>query len=356
MKREDREPAPVELDFESVRGLLDHILIDLMLVDSLEKFLSQGVEYPFVDMRELKSGAAGSGLPESEVMLHNNGLVLLVDGILPAESKKHIRTREKCRVRKEQLASSRMFDDDFLTQFEVASTYAGRPGFEELLCRLTQVDYGLVVQQDSRSTRQVRYALTHFRVRIEGLVEDAVERMGHRFNYLKRHLYEEGEAKAEQLEAKFYERFGYHHTVGGRRTAAILAAQCLIRLAATDQPLDFSVYIGSAEARTLTRITSDKIYRYALIRLSKEEIDAIEERAPVRANHLIHLDTNQGGVGVLEVTYRCTPNSIPSKKHRGMENLGSLSFLKVEEQRLMPRRGTLDAEPVTVSVVYKAQE
>ena len=75
---------------------------------------------------------------------------------------------------------------------------------------------------------------------------------------------------------------------------------------------------------------------------SKEDIDAIEERSPIRASHLVHLDTNQGGVGVLEVTYRLTDHSLPSKKYRGMDNLGSSSFLKVGDQRLMPRRGALD--------------
>lgn len=358
-----RRPAksasgPHSRPFASIERELDQILLDHLLVASLGRFLSAGLPYPFVDMRELKPGAAGAGLPEQEVVLHHHGLVMLIDGLLPPECRKHIRVKDKGKAIKENIAATPGLAEA-LDGFELSWTIGGRPQFEDLLTKLMWVDYGIVVQNDPRATRHRRFALTHFRVRVDWPVEDAAEALARELRYVDRHLYEDPESpdlRAEQLEAKLYERFGFHHTVGGRRTAAVTGAQYLRRLVQRKKIEDFRVYIGSAEARTVTKIAPRLVTRYALIRLTREEIDAIDCVPNARATHIIHHDTNQGGVGMLQVTYVRTEHARRGKEKKGLDHLASLPFLKIGRQVLIPRRECRDSPPIPHAVVYRSQD
>ena len=355
-EKETRDALPVP--FREAEAELDRILIRYCLVDSLRRHIENARPYPFVDMRELKPGAAGSGLPESEVLLHNNGLVLLVDGTLPAECKKHIRFKEKNRVLKENLMGSKVVPEELLAEFEVAWTRSGEgDGFERLLRTLIRADFALLVQRDRRTQRQHRYALSHFRVRIDWPVVEAVESLAKELRYLDRHLYEHSEQEAEQLEGKFFERFGFHHTVGGRRTASIVGAQYLRRISRRrDAGLDFRVYVGSAEARTLTRIEPDRVRRFALVHLTESEIAALELPPAARTTHVVHQDSDGSSVFVLEVGYVATDNARPSKTPRSTDNLAQLPFLRIEEQVLRPRDDAAGAGPIPVSLVYRPAE
>ena len=62
--------------------------------------------------------------------------------------------------------------------------------------------------------------------------------------------YEKGDKYAEELQKKFFEYCGLPVMAGGRRTAAVVAAQFLKRV-----PCISTVYVGSSESRTLMRIS-----------------------------------------------------------------------------------------------------
>lgn len=348
----NRLPAPPGA-FEDLIHDLDRLLINYLLADSLRNFLELGQPYPFVDMRELKPGAAGAGMPEQEVMPHHHGLILAIDGQLPPECKKHIRFKDKGRVVRENLAGLIARDPD-LEDFELGWTLHGRSEFERLLKRLIWVDFGMLLQHDPRTTRRTRFALTHYRVRIDWPIEDAAESLARELRYVERHLYEHGENKAEQLESKLYERYGFHHTVGGRRTAAIVAGQYLRRLHARGKIGDFRLYVGSAEARTLTVISPGPVVRYALIRLSSEDLTQLavdNDGSRPATTHLLHRDTDQGGVGVLRVVYDLTEHARRSKALRPVDSLVSQPFLRVESQDLICRHDTY-APDLPFNVVY----
>lgn len=344
--------------FRGAEDHLDRVLIDFHLLESLQRFLDAGRPYPFVDMRELKPGAAGSGVPEKQVTLHNNGLLLLVDGNLPDEAKKHLRFRDKGRVVKENLGAYRVLEDEMLEAFELAWTRPGGPDFERFLRALIRADFGLLVQRDARATKKRRFALTHFRVRIDWPVVEATESLGKELKFLAKHLFELPEQQAEQVEAKLYERFGFHYTVGGRRTAGVVCAQYLRKLAGRKKGFDFRVYVGSCESRTLTKIHPETVERFALVRLTEDDLDALDLDRAIRSTHAVHLDTDGSAVFVLALTYGLTDHARPTADVRGsrpIDGLASMPFLRIESQRLQPRFDR-QAEPVPVSLVYRSTD
>ena len=60
---------------------------------------------------------------------------------------------------------------------------------------------------------------------------------------------------------------------GGRRTAAIVAAQYLKRI-----PCITTVYVGSNESRSLIRISERGVSKYILLKLTNAEMESIAPR------------------------------------------------------------------------------
>lgn len=348
-------PTPADFPFGEVEQVLDRFLADHVLAGSLSQFQAAGRAYPFVDMRELKPGAAGAGVPEQEVTDHRHGLIILVDGTLPPEVKKHVRIKDKNRVVKENLAAVLPIEA-VLGGFELGWTHVGRPEVLRLIGTLLHVDYGLLIQHDPRASRMRRFALTHFRVRIDWPIEDAAEALALDLRYVARHLYEHSEhpeLRAEQLEAKLFERHGFHHTVGGRRTAAVLAAQYLGRLVSAGAIADFRIYVGSSEGRTLTKIGPARIERRALVRLSREDLEVLPIDGDARATHVLLHDVDRGGVGILQVDYEPTEHAKRGTEPKGGDNLPSLPFLRIAAQWLVPRSDCPEAPRIPCSMVYR---
>ena len=263
--------------YEVVRDRLDQIVIHRFLVDSYRQFKEAGQEYPFVDKAALKPGTRSQNLPEADMVLHHHGLVIYVENNLSSEHKKYLRFKRSNRLTKKNLAAHRLVDEKFASEFSLPTTYVESPQFEQTMNELLQEDYSLLLQADSRVRDPARYCLTHYRVKIEWPTEEAAEALAREFGYIDQHLYEHGETTAEQLVAKLYEYYGFHHdTVGGRRSAAILAAAFLRH--ATENA--FTVYVGSSEARTLTRITDDCVSKFILLSRDLLQLKQIQDRYP----------------------------------------------------------------------------
>ncbi|MCX5872327.1 MAG: hypothetical protein NTY51_03700 [Deltaproteobacteria bacterium] len=329
-----------------LRDELDGLLISEGLIKSYKAFKDSGEEYPFVEMRELKPRARIVG---QECAKHSHFILIFNEGTIPSNAKIHIRFFDSNKVTKENLFNLAIYDLKEL--FNQKMRFFEDTAFPLLLKDLLKSDYAVMIQQDPTIKTRYRYGLTHFHVRIDWPVAQAAEDLGKYLRYVSKELYEKGEKTAELIQQKLYEYYGFHHSVGGRRTAALVAARFLARF-------DFipTVYICSSESRTLYRLAEQGISKYVLIKLSSEEIRdlAAEVRMDQKdfVNSYLIDRTNDHGVGILLVTYDYNEHSIPPADGKLRELNADYQWLNVDLQLLVPPPSKGDVRPIHLSRVY----
>ena len=332
--------------YEVLRDQMDVYLIKQALIDSYENFRQARKPYPFVSKRELKPRAR---VVEKEYILHNHFLLLFCEGTIPGRYKKYIRFFDTNKVTKEGI--------DELANILLHRTYTknlryfDNPGFEPLVIDLLPVDYALLIQKDPLIKRRNRYAMTHFRVKIDWPIDDATEEMACQYRYISQELYENGEKYAESLHSKLFENYGFHHAVGGRRTAAVVAAQFL-------KKMDFisTVYVASSEDRTLTRISERGVRKFVLIRLLIGDISTLAHESRMDfdnfvKHYLVDLQDDYG-VGILQVVYHNTAYSRPPEDGKLRNLQPDYQWLTVSDQLLIPLPGNPETYPVSYSTIY----
>jgi len=325
----------------NVRYRLDEFLVKYILLDSLTNFKALGEEYPFVDPPSLKPGTKGPNLPEDEVAPHNSGLVVFYEDVIPSELHDHIEIESTNRITKDRLVADKLVDVQFASSFEHPKIYLSHEAFEETLQTLSQTDYGLVIQADpTRPKGQDAYRLSHYRVMIEWSMTAAATSLAKSVGYINRRLSEDGEDKGLALKHKLFEYYGFHYTVGSRRRAAIRASQLLKGTRKL-----FTVYVGSTQARHLTKITEEGIERFTLLRLPDEHIRQAENIDEQFADRYL-LDQN---VCVFRVVYRTNEYSQPGKNRKFDPKV---QWLRVAHEAIMPLARCPDAPPVPYHVVY----
>jgi hypothetical protein len=329
-----------------LRDELDGMLITEALIESYKAFKASNKDYPFVEMRELKPRAKVHG-PEYPEQLHF--IVIFSEDVLKPESKIHIRSFDSNKVTKENLALQGAFD---LRQvFHQRMRYFDDGGFLTLLRSLLQQDFALLIQRDPTVKSRYRFAISHFHVKIDWPVASAAEDLGKYLRYLSKDLFEKGEKVAEILQQKLYEYYAFHHTVGGRRTAGLVASQYMARS-------DFisTVYTASSESRTLIRNSEQGISKYVLIRLSKQDMKDLAQTVKMdeerfASSYLIDT-TPDYGVGIFLVTYKHNEHSMPPLDGKLRELNPDYQWLNVNLQLLVPPPASGDARPVHCSRVY----
>jgi len=332
--------------YELLRDQMDTYLVKQALVESYENFRLTDEPYPFVTKRELKPRAR---VVEKENTLHNHFLVLFCEGTIPSTYKKYIRFFDTNKVTKESIAE--LANIQLHKRYTKNLRYFDNFGFEPLVLDLLPVDYALLVQKDPTIKRKNRYAMTHFRVKIDWPIDDATEAMARDFRYIPKELYEYGEKYAQSLHSKLFENYGFHYSIGGRRTAAVVAAQFL-------KKMDFisTVYVASAEDRTLTRISERGVSKFVLISLPHAEISRLLNE------NRIHFDTfvkrylvdirDDYGVAILQVVYRNTPFSKPPEDGKLRDLRPDYQWLTVSDQSLVPLSGNVEASPLSYRTIY----
>ncbi len=334
--------------YEVLRDQMDGYLMRHALVDSYENFKKAGEPYPFVPKRELKPRAK---IIEQEYINQNHFLVLFCEGTIPSSFKKYIRFFDSNKVTKESV-------NEQLVNVRLHKAYAknlrhfDNTDFGNFLVDLTPVDYAILVQQDSSIKRQNRYVMTHFHVRVDWPIDDATEDMAHQLRYISKELYESGEKYAQSLHHKLFENYGFHHSIGGRRTAAVVASQFL-------KNMDFisSIYVASAEARSLTRITERGVNKYVLVKVPMADIQQIigEQKISLdkfRDRFLLDLN-DDGGVGILQVVYRNTIHSKVPDDGKLRKLWPEYKWLNVSDQLLVPIDSP-DVYPIPYRTIYTA--
>lgn len=332
--------------YQVLRDQMDTYLLKYALVDSYRKFCEAGEPYPFVPKRELKPRAR---VVEKEHIYHNHFLVIFCEGTIPGRYKKYIRFFDSNKVTKEGI--SELAQVQLYKTYHKNLRYFENPGFETFVQGLLPVDYALLIQKDPSITSKTRYAMTHFHVKIDWPIDSATEEMAQRLRYIPKDLYEMGEKHAETLNNKLFEHYGFHHAVGGRRTAAVVAAQFLKKMEFIS-----TVYVASAESRALTRISERGVTRFVLVKLPTEEISGLAAECRMKFDNFVErfiADIQDDyGVGVFEVVYRNTIHSKPPEDGKLRELKPDYQWLTVSDQLLVPLRGYTDVYPIPYSTIY----
>jgi hypothetical protein len=329
-----------------LRDELDSLLITESLIESYKVFTAKKKDYPFVEMRELKPRAKihAPEYPEQRAFI-----VILAEDQLPLECRTHIRFFESNKITKENLGLLGLFD--LQDVFHQRMRYFEHSEFVTLLKSILTTDYALLIQRDTSVKARYRFGLSHFHVKIDWPVAYAAEDLGRHLKYISKNLYEKGERLGEILQQKLYEYYGFHHTVGGRRTAGLVAAQYLARF-------DFisTVYVSSAESRTLIRTSEQGVSKYALIKISNQEIKEISGLAKLQQSEFVDTylidKTADYGVGIFLVTYERNEHSHAPLDGKPRDLNPDYQWLNVDLQLLVPPPTKGDARPIPLSRVY----
>ena len=253
--------------YELLRDDLDQFMIEYSLINSYNNFKKIFIPYPFVEKRELKPRAR---IPDMEYEAQNAFLVLFIEETIPASNKKYIRFFDENKTTKTNLLHSKSLS--LSDKFDRNQKYLESAHFFNFFESLLPVDYALLIQRDPASKAKDRYGLSHYHVRIDWPIIDAAENLAQHLRYISKDIYEKGEKYAEDAQKKFFEYYGLPVMVGGRRTAAIVAAQYLKSI-----PCISTIYVGSSESRSLIRISERGTTKLVLMKFSEKEIEQIAE-------------------------------------------------------------------------------
>jgi len=332
--------------YELLRDELDQFMLQYSLIDSYTNFTAKKAKYPFVEKRELKPRAR---IPDLEYKHHNTFLVLFVEDFIHSIHKKYIRFFDVNKTTKTNLLHSEALS--LSDKFDRNQKYLEAVHFFNFMRDLLPADYALLVQRDKASKARNRYALSHFHVRIDWPIAEAAEDLMSDLRYISKDLYEKGDKCAEDMQKKFFEYYSVPVMVGGRRTAAIVAAQYFKRL-----PCITTVYVGSSESRALIRISERGASRAILMKFSDSEINEIAATHRIKPitfkkNYVVARSGKQS-VCIFQTTYAYTNQARPPDDGRLREVNPDLYWLTVGGQHILPKPGVWKNPPLPLNVIY----
>ncbi|MDA0229461.1 MAG: hypothetical protein O3B21_04670 [Proteobacteria bacterium] len=315
--------------FTATRDKLSEFLIQATLIESYHSFVRHAKPYPFAARESLQPGAS---MASFEHPFQRSALVLIVDGALPANLRKHIRFRRANELSADNL--SRLAPEIAMALPPPVSLAMGDPGFPALLDRLLDLDYALLMQRASPSSP---ITLSHMHVKVERLTDNAVRLLASDLGYIRRTLYESGEAHAEMLERKYFEYFGFGANASGRKCAAAMAAQLL-----GADVSRFAVFATCQEDCRLTMLDdSESVTHHLLIRVKTKTLRAIG--AEDLENYVI--DAGRGANDESIVCYRgrlcrtAAARPLPAESTARPDSGLNQPWLAITEQTLLPLPG-----------------
>ncbi len=317
--------------FSATRDQLSEFLIQATLIESYHSFARHAKPYPFATRQSLQPGVSTAS---HEHPFQRAALILIVDGALPAGLRKHIRFRRANELNGENL--SRLAPEIAADFQPLGGVVLHDVGFPALLDRLLDVDYALLMQ---RAGAAAPLALSHMHVKVERLTDNAVRLLARNLGYIRRTLYESGEAHAEMLERKYFEYFGFAANASGRKCAASMAAQLL-----GAEGSRFAVFAVCQEDCRLTMLDdSDSVTHHLLLSLDRETLRRAGAEDP--GNYVIDGESGGDGSGEAVVCFRArlrrTAAARPLDSGSGTRPESDLNsaWLEVTEQAVMPVPG-----------------
>ena len=332
--------------YELLRDELDQYLMKYALIDSYNRFCETKVNFPFVEKRELKPRAR---IPDVEYVCQNTFLVIFIEETIPSEHKKYIRFFDDTRVTKTNLARSKTLP--MADRVDRQHKYLESEHFFDFVKMLLPVDYALLIQRDPTIKAKNRYGLTHFHVRIDWPIAEASEDLARQLRYISKDIYEKGDKYADDIQKKFFEYYGLPVMAGGRRTAAIVAAQYLKRM-----PCISTVYAGSSESRALIRISERGTSKAILMPFSPAEVEQIAKEHDItprifKKNYAI-AQKGKNLICIFQATYAYTSHSRPPEDSKLRDIKSDLSWLTVGGQHILPKPGVWKLPPLEVNMIY----
>lgn len=332
--------------YELLRDELDQQLIQYALIDSYNNFRNRKVKYPFVEKRELKPRAR---IPDLEYECQNVFLVVFVEDTIPTENKKYIRFFDVNKTTKANLLQSKTLP--LANKIERNQKFLDSAHFSNFLKTLLPVDYALLIQRNPAGKARSRYSLSHFHVRIDWPIADAAEDLARSLKYISKDLFEKGDKYAEDIQKKFFEFYGLPLMVGGRRTAAIVAAQYMKRI-----PCISTIYAGSSESRALLRISERGPSRSILMKFTASEMEKIAEENNMalqtfKKNYVVAREM-KSGICIFQATYSPTDQSRFPDDGKLRDLKPDLSWLTIGGQHILPKPGVWKRPPIPLNVIY----
>ncbi len=332
--------------YELLRDDLDQFLLDYALVDSYKKFQEKNIPYPFVEKRELKPRAR---IPGTEYESQNAFLLIFLEDSIPEIHKKYIRFFDVNKTTKTNLLRSKNLP--LIDQFDRNQKCLESAHFSNFLKVLLPVDYALLIQRDPLSQNRNRYCLTHYHVKIDWPIAEAAEDLAQSLRYISKDLYEKGDKYAEDIQKKFFEYYSLPVMAGGRRTAAIVAAQYLKRI-----PCISTVYAGSSESRALIRISERGVTKVILISLARDEVAQIcqdHKLTPLSFQRKYVVDKNKKEtVCIFQTTYSWTNHARFPDDGKLRELKSDPYWLTVGSQHILPKPGIRRNPPLPFNIIY----
>ncbi len=260
------DPKPLPSYAEAEAKVLQE-LVQYCLIESLENFQGHQREYPFISPDHLLPARS---LHTREWQYQHPAFVVLLDNALPRALNKYFRLRNSNLVSWRNLL--KVLPEAELEDFRLADCNVEAPEFNRMLKNLLPLDFALLIQSDdaaSATNQPSAKRLSHMHVKVERLTDIALKELGKELNYIKRSLFERGKDYVEALEAKFFEYFGFSAHASGRKSAAAMAAQLLMKY---DTP--FTVFAASQSDLRLTLLRNHhRIEQYFLISLSDRQVE-----------------------------------------------------------------------------------
>ena len=285
---------------------------------------------------------------EKESKYFNTFLVIICENVIKSELKNYIRFYSENSVNKKNLEY--LADFTIYNKFHKNFKQFDSPKSINLMEQLLDIDYALLIQQDPTVRRKNRYSLTHFHVKIDWPIADAAENLAKKLRYIQSNLYEKGDKGARILQNKLFEYYGCHHSVGGRRTAGLIAAQLLKQSDGIS-----TVFVSSSESRTLYRYSERGVSKFFLVQMTEEQRDAVSEHQGVEAeyltkNYLYPMEENY--FAILEAAYSHTVYSRPPKDGKLRKIRPAYNWLRLTSELLHPKLDSPHATPIPYSWVY----
>ncbi|MBW1614929.1 MAG: hypothetical protein JRJ49_00005 [Deltaproteobacteria bacterium] len=332
--------------YELLTDDLEQTLLQYGLVDSYKNFLKQKTEFPFVQYKELKPRVR---IPSIEYKEHNPFLVIFTEDFIPSSFKKYLKFFDINKTTKSNLINSGGLC--LLDNFDRTHKYLESPKIFNFLTQLLSVDYATLIQRDKSIRSKSRYHISHFHVRIDWPVVNAAEELAKSLRYVSQDIYEKGDRYAEIVQRKFFEYYGMHPAAGGRRTAAIIAAQYLRKL-----PCISGVYVSSSESRALLKLTEKRISKAVLVKLTDKEAEKIAQANSItlksfKKNYSV-VTQEKDEIYIFCASYAFTEHALPPEDGKLREIKHDVSWLKVDCQYILPKPGTLRYSPLPVNLIY----
>jgi len=331
--------------YEILRDALERRLMKISLIDSFFNYQKNGIDYSFLDKSELKPK---SKKMEKESELFNTFIIIFCEGTVSPDLKNYIRFLPENRVVKKNLEYIASFS--LYKRYHHNLRYFDNPGFLNFLEGLLDIDYALLIHQDPTVKKKNRYSLRHFHVKIDWPITDAAEDLAKSLKYIQNDLYENGGKQARILQNKLFEYYGCHHSVGGRRTAGLIAAQLL-----SSQDSISTIFVSSSESRAMYKYSERAVSKFFLIQLTKKQVNALakQEGVDVSTFKSTYLYPAKGFyVGISEAYYTHTIHSKPSEDGKIRKLKPAYNWLKLRDEFLHPKIDALDAKPISYDWIY----